>query len=149
MSEVRDPSELPIEPAKGLAILTCMDVRIDPRELLGLNLGDAHVIRNAGGLVTDDVMRSLLLSQSLLGTREVYVIQHTGCGLNSGEDSLRARVAEAAGSEPPWPLGAFEDVERSVAEQLEILRTTPHLLEGRLYRGFVYDVGTGELREVV
>ena len=148
MPQERDPSELPAEPAKRLAVVTCMDCRIAPGDLLGLDLGDAHVIRNAGGLVTEDVIRSLLLSQALLGTREVVVIQHTRCGLHSDEESLRARVADAGGGEPPWPLGGFEDLEASVREQLDILRTTPHLLGGERSRGYVYEVDSGELREV-
>ena len=92
--------------------------------------------------------RSLTLSQSLLGTREIFVIQHTGCGLHGDEDALRARVTEATGTEPPWSLGAFEDVDSSVRRQLEILRSTPTLLGGETARGFVYEVETGRLREV-
>ena len=141
-------SGLPTEPALGLAIVSCMDSRIDLFGLLGLHLGEAHVIRNAGGLVTDDVLRSLMLSQALLGTRQIMVIQHTGCGLHGSEDALRARVAEATGSEPPGPLGAFEDIEASVRAQLETLGSAPHLLGGDTARGFVYDVDSGELREV-
>lgn len=143
-----DPSQLSAEPAKKLAIVTCMDCRIAPREVMGLELGDAHVIRNAGGLVTDDALRSLSLSQSLLGTREIAVIQHTRCGLHADEEELRGRVAEATGAEPPWPLGAFADLEESVRAQLEILRTTPHLVGADKARGFVYEVETGALREV-
>lgn len=140
--------ELPVPPALRLSIVACMDSRIDLSALLGLRPGEAHVIRNAGGLVTDDVLRSLALSQSLLGTREIMVIQHTGCGLHGEEDALRGRVAEATGAEPPWPLGAFADVEQSVREQLALLRTTPHLMGGASARGFVYEVETGRLREV-
>jgi carbonic anhydrase len=140
--------ELPVKPALRLAIVACMDSRIDLFALLGLHLGEAHVIRNAGGLVTEDVLRSLALSQSLLGTREVMVVQHTGCGLHGDEESLRARVADATGAEPPWPLGAFADVEESVRRQLEILRSTPHLVGGDAARGFVYEVESGRLREV-
>jgi carbonic anhydrase len=136
------------EPARKLAVVTCMDARIDVYRLLGLELGDAHVIRNAGGLVTDDALRSLALSQSLLGTRDVMVIQHTGCGLQGDEDEMRARVVEATGAEPPLPLGAFADVEESVRRQLETLRSTPYLVEGRTARGYVYDIESGDLREV-
>ena len=135
-------------PALQLAIVACMDSRIDLFQLLGVGLGEAHVIRNAGGLVTDDALRSLALSQALLGTREIMVIQHTGCGLHGEEERLRARVAEATGAEPPWPLGAFDDVEASVRRQLDILRATPHLVGGDTARGFVYEVETGRLREV-
>jgi carbonic anhydrase len=140
--------ELPTPPALGLAVVSCMDSRIDLFALLGLHLGEAHMIRNAGGLVTDDVIRSLMLSQALLGTREIMVIQHTGCGLNGEEDELRARVTEATGTEPPGPLGTFTDVDASVRRQLDVLRETPHLVGGAGARGFVYEVETGRLREV-
>jgi carbonic anhydrase len=140
--------DLPAPPALGLAVVACMDSRIDLASLLGLQVGEAHVIRNAGGIVTDDVLRSLLLSQSLLGTREVLVIQHTGCGLHGDEDVLRERVRAVTGKEPPWPLGAFPDVDASVRAQLAILRATPQLVAGDAARGFVYEVETGRLREV-
>ena len=140
--------ELPVPPALRLSIVACMDSRIDLFALLGLHLGETHMIRNAGGIITDDVLRSLTLSQSLLGTREIMVIQHTGCGLHGDEDTLRSRVAEATGAEPPWPLGAFRDVDQSVRAQLEVLRSTPHLMGGATSRGFVYEVETGRLREV-
>lgn len=140
--------DLPVPPALQLAIVTCMDSRIDLFALLGLHLGEAHVIRNAGGLVTEDVVRSLTLSQALLGTRDVMVIQHTGCGLHGDEDDLRARVAEATGTEPPSQLGAFTDIETSVREQLAALAAAPGLVGGASARGFVYEVETGRLREV-
>lgn len=141
--------QLPVAPALELAIVTCMDSRIDLFRILGLHLGEAHVIRNAGGLATTDVLRSLTLSQSLLGTREIMLIQHTGCGLHGDEDRVRGRVREATGADPPWALGAFEDIEASVRAQLEILRSaTPHLIGGASARGFVYEVETGRLREV-
>ncbi|HLM08962.1 MAG TPA: carbonic anhydrase [Thermoleophilaceae bacterium] len=139
---------LAAEPARSLAVVTCMDCRIDPMPLFGLELGDAHVIRNAGGLVTDDVLRSLALSQALLGTREVIVVQHTGCGLLGDEHELRARVSEAAGAEPPRPLGAFSDLDASVRRQLERLRSAPELVHGGAARGYVYELETGELRQV-
>jgi len=142
-------SGLPTEPALQLAVVSCMDSRIDLFGLLGLHLGEAHVIRNGGGLVTDDVLRSLTLSQALLGTRQIIVIQHTGCGLHGSEETLRGRVAEATGGEPPWPLGAFGDIEESVLRQLEKLRSAPNLLGGDTARGFIYDVETGDLREVI
>ena len=140
--------ELPVAPALKLAIVACMDSRIDLFALLGLHLGEAHMIRNAGGLITDDALRSLTLSQSLLGTQEIMVIQHTGCGLHGDESALRERVAAATGSEPPWPLGAFADVDESVRGQLAILGSTPHLVASATARGFVYEVETGRLREV-
>ena len=140
--------DLPAPPALGVAIVACMDSRIDLFRIFGLHLGEAHVIRNAGGIVTEDTLRSLTLSQALLGTREIMLIQHTGCGLIGDEDELRRRVAEATGSDPPWPLGAFEDVEASVRRQLEVLQAAPHLVGGASARGFVYEVETGRLREV-
>jgi carbonic anhydrase len=140
--------DLPVRPALGLAIVACMDSRIDLFALLGLHLGEAHIIRNAGGLVTDDVLRSLILSQSLLGTREIMVVQHTGCGLHGEEERLRARVAEATGADPPWPLGAIDDVDASVRRQLAILGAERSLIGGDEARGFVYEVETGRLREV-
>jgi len=139
---------LPVPPALGLAIVCCMDSRIDLFGLLGLHLGEAHVIRNAGGLVTGDVLRSLTLSQALMGTRDIMVIQHTGCGLHGDEEDLRGRVAGALEREAPARLGAFGDLDASVREQLEILRTAPGLMRGDGARGFVYEVETGRLREV-
>lgn len=140
--------DLPVPPALRLAIVACMDSRIDLFGLLGLHLGEAHVIRNAGGIVTDDVLRSLTLSQALLGTREVMVIQHTGCGLHGDELDLRARVEQATGVAPAGPLHAFVDVEDSVRVQLGVLRSTSALPKCTSARGFVYDVTSGELREV-
>jgi carbonic anhydrase len=135
-------------PSRGVTIVTCMDCRIDPYTLFGLKAGEVHLLRNAGGIVTEDVLRSLLLSQSLLETREVMVIQHTTCGLQAEEDELRRRVADAAGADPPWPLRAFTDVEASVRRQVAALRESPHLIETGAIRGFVYEVETGRLREV-
>ncbi len=140
--------DLPVRPALGLAIVACMDSRIDLFAVLGLHLGEAHVIRNAGGLVTDDVLRSLTLSQALLDTRQIVVIQHTGCGLHGDEDVLRERVKAVTGVEPAGPLGAFADIEASVRRQLDRLRAAPQLIGGDAARGFVYEVETGRLREV-
>ena len=140
--------DLPAPPALHVAILCCMDSRIDLFQLFGLHLGEAHVIRNAGGIVTEDVLRSLTLSQALLDTREIIVIQHTGCGLLGHEDELRQKVSDATGHEPPWELGAFTDIEGSVRRQVEALHESPHLLGGKSARGFVYEVETGRLREV-
>jgi carbonic anhydrase len=147
-AQVFTAGELQAPPVLQLAIVTCMDSRIDLFRLLGLHLGEAHVIRNAGGLATDDVLRSLTLSQALLDTREIMVIQHTGCGLCGDEDQLRQRVVDAIDAEPPWPLGAFADVEQSVHRQLEVLRSSPHVIGADAARGFVYEVETGRLREV-
>jgi carbonic anhydrase len=147
-ADVFTAGDLPAPPALGVAIVSCMDSRIDMFKLFGLHLGEAHIIRNAGGIITEDVMRSLTLSQALLGTREIMVIQHTGCGLSGEEDDLKRKVAEATGTEPPWELGAFDDVEASVRRQLEVLHESPHLIGGKSARGFVYEVETGRLREV-
>jgi len=140
--------DAPAVPRTGVAIVTCMDARIDPAAIFGLTPGDAHVIRNAGGLVTDDVIRSLTLSQALLETREVLVIQHTRCGVNAHEDDLRRQVADATGAEPPPHLGGFEDLEESVRASLSKLESASELPAGRNARGYVYDVDSGELREV-
>ena len=139
--------EAPAVPRLGVAIVTCMDARIDPASIFGLKPGDAHVIRNAGGIVTDDVIRSLALSQALLNTREILVVQHTNCGVNAGEEELRKRVA-AAGAEPPSHLGGFEELEGAVRSGLERLSSAAELLAGDAARGFIYDVETGDLREV-
>lgn len=135
-------------PQLRLAIVTCMDARIDPVAIFGLEPGDAHVLRNAGGLVTDDVLRSLALSQALLGTRDVLVMQHTKCGVQGDEHQMRRGVADAAGAEPPWPLGGFSDLEESVRAGVDAVRSSPALVEGVTVRGFVFDIETGRLREV-
>jgi carbonic anhydrase len=125
-----------------------MDARLDLFSLLGLRLGDAHIVRNAGGIVTDDVVRSLVLSQRSLGTIEVMVIQHTGCGLSGLDERALVETIEAeAGSRPPFPFEAFDDIDASVRRSLERIRTSPFLPHPKA-RGFVYDVETGRLREV-
>ncbi len=142
-------ADLPAAPSARLAVVACMDARLDVYRLLGLEPGAAHVIRNAGGLVTDDVVRSLLLSQRTLGTREIALVQHTDCGLASvDEDRVRAEIREETGTEPPFGLGAFRDVEASVRRSLERVRSSPLIPHGDAVRGFVYDVGTGRLEEV-
>ena len=125
-----------------------MDARVDPARLLGLEEGDAHVIRNAGGVASDDAIRSLAISQRRLGTTEIVVIQHTDCGMESlSEDELSRELERDAGEPPPWPLHAFEDVEQSVRDSVRRIRETP-FVPGTEVRGFVYDVRTGELSEV-
>ncbi len=144
-----DQGGLSAEPRRRLAVVACMDARIDLFAILGLKNGEAHVIRNAGGIVTDDVIRSLALSQVALGTREVMVIQHTRCGLHGvDEDEMRERIRAAAGSAPEGPLGAFDDVDESVRRSIERLRRSGCLVSAEAVRGFVYDVETGRLREV-
>jgi carbonic anhydrase len=141
--------EMKRNPAKKLTVLACMDARFDPCALLGLELGDAHVIRNAGGVVSEDAIRSLAISQSLLGTEEIVLIHHTDCGmLDYTEDELAARLEAEAGERPPWPLHAFTDLEQNVREGIETIRSSPFIPRTDRVRGFVYEVETGELREV-
>lgn len=144
-----DEGDLAAAPAREIAVLTCMDARLDPAALLGFEEGDAHVIRNAGGIVTEDVLRSLSLSQCVLGTREVMVIQHTRCGLLASSDKVLADAIErAVGVRPPFALESFEDLEAEVRGSLARLRGSPLLPHRDAIRGFVYDVETGRLREV-
>jgi carbonic anhydrase len=125
-----------------------MDARIDVEDALGIRVGDAHIIRNAGGLATEDAIRSLVVSQQLLGTREIIVIAHTKCGLHGAdEQALRQRIEDSTGSSTEMGFGAFEDLEAMVREQVELLRDEPVLLETEV-RGLVYEVETGRLRPV-
>ncbi len=147
--EAFDRSALTAAPLTGLAILTCMDARIDVEDALGLRVGDAHIIRNAAGLASEDAIRSLVVSQQLLGTREILVIAHTGCGLHGASESeLRQRVELTTGSETQMGFGAFVDLEATVREQVEILMDDPAVLEVPIH-GLVYEVETGRLRQVV
>lgn len=136
-------------PSRHLTVVTCMDCRIEVPAMLGLKPGEAHILRNAGGLVTDDVVRSIVLSQHALNTREVMVIQHTDCGLSKfDDDEMADHIADAVGDRPPWPLGAFADVDQSVRDGVERLRSSPLLVAREHIRGFVFDVADGTLREV-
>jgi carbonic anhydrase len=138
-----------MRPAKRVAVLACMDARLAPMKLLGLGEGDAHVIRNAGGVATDDALRSLAISQNLLGTEEVVVIQHTDCGLQQpSDDHLRRKLMEAVGEEPGFPLHTFSDLEQSVREAIRRIEDSPFVPNTQSVRGFVYEVETGKLREV-
>jgi carbonic anhydrase len=140
--------ELPTAPKQHLAVLTCMDSRLDLFGALGLELGEAHLIRNAGGLATDDAIRSLLLSQHLLETRSVMVIHHTKCGLETFEEEvLLDEVARERGERPGFALGAYSDVEQDVRETVERLRNSPFVLDTEI-RGFVFDVDEGSLSEI-
>jgi carbonic anhydrase len=142
------PREMPTSPQLHLAVLTCMDSRLDLFGALGLNLGEAHLIRNAGGLASDDAIRSLLLSQRLLGTRAVMVIHHTRCALESFDEQVLADEVEVAvGLRPPFRLGAYDDVEEDVRSTVETLRASP-FMDTTEIRGFVFDVDDGDLREV-
>ncbi len=134
-------------PRRRVAVLACMDTRIDLFPMLGLERGDAHIIRNAGGLVTDDVIRSLSASQRLLGTEEVVVVMHRGCGLHGASEDDFAQALAADGVLPDWRLGAFEDVEATLRQSLARLRSTPALPSRDRVRGFVFDPETGALEE--
>jgi carbonic anhydrase len=146
-----DRSALTAKPLSRLAVVACMDARLDVEETLGLRTGDAHIIRNAGGLVTDDVIRSLIVSVEMLGTQEIVLIEHTRCGLQDlDEDELRARVSEGSGGRGDSGVaayGAFTDLEENLRRQVAILREHPFL--GRLaIHGLVFDVSNGRLTEL-
>ena len=146
-----DRGDLRAPPARRLAVVACMDARITVEELLGLRAGDAHVIRNAGGVVTDDVLRSLIISHHLLGTREFMIIEHTDCGmLTFRDEELRARLERETGrpAEAPARFHAFQDLEANLVEQIARVRAHPWIPDGLPVRGFVYDVRTGQLTEV-
>ena len=144
-----DKGDLPIPPAKQVAVVTCMDARLNVHALLGLQEGDAHIIRNAGGIVTDDEIRSLAISQRLLGTEEVLVIHHTGCGmLTFSDEEFRRTLEEETGSAPEWAAGAFGDLEEDVRRSVARIRESPFVPRKDAIRGFVYEVETGRLREV-
>jgi carbonic anhydrase len=141
---------LPAPPSKPVAVLTCMDARIDPHRMLGLDEGDAHVIRNAGGVANDDAIRSLAVSQRKLGTREVLVILHTDCGMRTfAEDDFVGQLAAETGERPGWETTDFHDeIDTDVRRALARVRESPFLPHVDVVRGFVYDVETGRLREV-
>ena len=143
------PGDLPVAPARRVAVVACMDSRMPLFGLLGLAVGDAHVIRNAGGVVTDDTLRSLAISQHLLGTRAVVLVHHTDCGMQKTTDTDFADLVErVTGHRPPWAAQAFSDVDDDVRASMRLIRQAPYLLTTEV-RGTVYDVGTGSLREVV
>jgi carbonic anhydrase len=146
-----DKGELPLPPARRFAVLTCMDARIDPARALGLEEGDAHVIRNAGGLASDDAVRSVVISQALLGTQEVIVVGHTDCGMETfTNDALRDKLLEERGVDATHiDFQPFPSVRERVAASVRRLRETPLLPEDYGVRGFVYDVRSGRLEEVV
>ena len=148
-AESFNSGDLPIPPAKKLAVVACMDARLNPHEILGLARGDAHVIRNAGGVVTDDEIRSLAISQNLLGTEEIILIHHTGCGmLTFTDDDFRAQLEEKTGSRPEWSSEAFTDLDENVRESIARIKESPFIPNTDSVRGFVYEVETGKLREV-
>lgn len=144
-----DRGDLPLPPAKRVAVLACMDARLNPYGILGLSEGDAHVIRNAGGVVTADEIRSLSISQRLLGTEEIILIHHTDCGmLTFHDDEFRGQIQEETGIKPEWAAEAFDDLEADVRQSIARIEASPFIPKKDKVRGFVYDVETGRLTEV-
>jgi carbonic anhydrase len=143
------PGPRPVRPGRHLAVVACMDSRLDLFAALGLAVGDAHVIRNAGGIATEDVLRSLAISQRLLGTREIVLVHHTECGMLDFDDAgFRAQLRAESGQEPPWDVPGFTDVEADVRSSLERVRGCGWLPHRDAVRGFVFDVATGRISEV-
>ena len=141
---------LPLPPAKGTAVVACMDARLNVYAILGLNEGESHVIRNAGGVVTDDVIRSLAISQRLLGTTEIILVHHTACGmLNVTDASFKQSIQDDTGLRPPWAVEAFTDVEEDVRQSKARILASPFVPHKDAVRGFVFDVATGKLNEVL
>jgi len=144
-----DKGDLPMPPGKKLAVVACMDARLDPNAVLGLKEGDAHVIRNAGGVITDDEVRSLAISQRLLGTEEIVLIHHTDCGmLTFTDDEFKKQLRDDTGAEPEWEPESFDDLEADVRQSLDRVLDSPFIPNKDSVRGFVYEVETGKLREV-
>ena len=144
-----DHDDLSLPPARKLAVLACMDARLDPAKVLGLDEGDAHVIRNAGGVVSDDALRSLAISQNLLGTEEIILIHHTDCGmLTFTDDEFADKLEGETGERPEWPVHTFDDLEGNVKQSIEKIKRSPFVPHTDSVRGFVYEVETGRLREV-
>lgn len=144
-----DKGDLPMPPGREVAVVACMDARLDVYRMLGLTEGEAHVIRNAGGVVSDDVIRSLAISQRLLGTWEVVLIHHTDCGmLTFRDDELKAQIEQDTGIRPPFALEAFPEPADDVRQSMRRLRASPFLPNREAVRGFVFDVGSGRLEEV-
>ncbi|MCX6388800.1 MAG: carbonic anhydrase [Solirubrobacterales bacterium] len=145
-----DKGDLPLPPGRKIAILACMDARLNPYGLLGLNEGDAHVIRNAGGVVTDDEIRSLSISQRLLGTEEIVLIHHTDCGmLTFTDDEFKRSIQDEVGIKPEWAAESFNDIDEDVRQSIGRIKASPFIPLKDNVRGFVYDVATGILREVI
>ena len=144
-----DKGDLPLPPASHVAVVACMDARLNPYGVLGLSEGDAHVIRNAGGVVTDDVIRSLTISQRLLGTNEIILIHHTDCGmLTFHDDDVKAQIEADTGIRPPFALEAFPDLEGDVRQSIARIKASPFIPNKDSIRGFIYEVETGRLVEV-
>ena len=144
-----DKGDLPLPPAKGVAIVACMDARLNPYGLLGLEEGDAHVIRNAGGVITDDEIRSLAISQRLLGTEEIILIHHTDCGmLTFTDDEFKKSIQDETGIKPEWAAESFPDLDEDVRQSINRIKASPFIPKKDSVRGFVFDVATGALEEV-
>jgi carbonic anhydrase len=144
-----DKGDLPLPPARGVAVVACMDARLDVHKILGLEEGDAHVIRNAGGVITDDEIRSLTISQRLLGTREIVLVHHTDCGmLTFSDDDLKTQIHEEVGLKPHFSMESFTDLEEDVRQSVARIKASPFVPHKDSVRGFVYEVETGRLREV-
>ena len=144
-----DRGDLPGPPAKRIAVVACMDARLDVYRVLGLKEGEAHVIRNAGGVVTEDVIRSLTISQRLLGTEEIVLVHHTDCGMQTfKDDDVKAQIFEDTGLRPPFALEAFPDLEEDVRQSIARIQASPFIPKTDAVRGFVYEVETGRLREI-
>ena len=144
-----DSGHLPAAPGKKTAVVACMDARLNPYGVLGLKEGDSHVIRNAGGVVTDDVIRSLAISQRLLGTAEIILIHHTDCGmLTFTDDALKAEIEKDTGIRPPFALESFSDLDADIRQSMARIKASPFVPRKDRIRGFVYEVETGKLREV-
>jgi carbonic anhydrase len=144
-----DKGELPLPPARHVAVVACMDARLNPYGLLGLGEGDAHVIRNAGGVITADQLRSLAISQRLLGTTEIILIHHTACGmLTFTDDGFKAGIEQETGIKPAWSAEAFSDLDSDVRQSVRRIQADPFIPVKDSVRGFVYEVETGRLREV-
>ena len=144
-----DKADLPLPPAHGLAVVACMDARLDVHRLMGLEEGDAHVIRNAGGVVTDDAIRSLTISQRLLGTREIALVHHTDCGmLTFRDDDVKDAIEDDTGLRPAFAMEAFRDLEADVRQSIARIQASPFIPHKDQVRGFVYDCATGRLNEV-
>lgn len=143
------PADLPLPPGRKLAVVACMDARLDVYSTLGLEPGESHVIRNAGGVVTEDVLRSLAISQNLLGTREIILIHHTDCGmLTFGDDEFRNQLRERTGAKPTWAAEAFSDLATDVRQSIQRIKNSPFLVDTSSIRGFIFNVSTGLLEEV-
>ncbi len=144
-----DKGDLPMPPGRKIAVVACMDARLNPYGLLGLSEGDAHVIRNAGGVIGEDAVRSLAISQRLLGTEEIVLIHHTDCGmLTFTDDEFKRSIQEETGIRPPWAAEAFPDPEEDVRQSIARVKSSPFIPHRDNVRGFVYDVHTGRLNEV-